>query len=159
MFLIFTQVEAGCFERRVDMHTGKSELQMQRTSALFGMVSHHQAPAFTDFAGLTISMFNSKSDIASKRLGNDDCGAQPCRSPDHNPDHVHGPSPMRVTVPAERFGAQEKPQAHQVVKGQTAYFPLATAQGKFLQRTLGVCEDVANVLEVLHWLKNKIRQK
>ncbi|KAG5276034.1 hypothetical protein AALO_G00127180 [Alosa alosa] len=110
------------------MHRGKSELQMQRTSALFGMVSHHQAPAFTDFAGLTISMFNSKSDIASKRLGNDDCGGQPCRSPDHNPDHVHGPSPMRVAVPAERFGAQEKPLAHQSAKGQTAYFPLTTAQ-------------------------------
>lgn len=108
---------------------------MQKTSALFGMVSHHQAPAFTDFAGLTISMFNSKSDITSRRPGNDDCGAQQRRSPDHNPDHMHGPSPMRVAVPAERFGAQEKPQAHQASKGHTAYFPLSAAQGKFLQRT------------------------
>ncbi|XP_051964849.1 zinc finger protein GLIS1-like [Xyrauchen texanus] len=54
------------------MHTWKSEVQMQKSAALFGMVSHQ-----TDFTELTFSMFSSKADICPKRVSADGCGSNP----------------------------------------------------------------------------------
>lgn len=55
-----------------DMHTWKSEVQMQKPAALFGMVSHQ-----TDFTELTFSMFSSKTDICPKRVSSDGGGSNP----------------------------------------------------------------------------------
>lgn len=52
------------------MHTWKSDVQMQKSAALFGMVSHQ-----TDFTELTFSMFSSKADICPKRVPADGCGS------------------------------------------------------------------------------------
>ncbi|XP_014071373.1 zinc finger protein GLIS1 isoform X2 [Salmo salar] len=81
---------------------------MQKSSALFGMVSHCQTPSFSDFTGLTLSMYSSKSDICARRIGNDGFGAQNCRSPHHIPSHMQCPSPKRHAAPEERYGSQEK---------------------------------------------------
>ncbi|XP_051509520.1 zinc finger protein GLIS1-like [Myxocyprinus asiaticus] len=54
------------------MHTWKSEVQMQKSAAVFGMVSHQ-----TDFTELTFSMFSSKADICPKRVSADGCGSNP----------------------------------------------------------------------------------
>ncbi|XP_026098749.1 zinc finger protein GLIS1 isoform X1 [Carassius auratus] len=55
-----------------DMHTWKSEVQMQKSAALIGMVSHQ-----TDFTELALSMFSSKTDICPKRVPADGCGSNP----------------------------------------------------------------------------------
>ncbi|KTG04432.1 hypothetical protein cypCar_00008668 [Cyprinus carpio] len=55
-----------------DMHTWKSEVQMQKSAALIGMVSHQ-----TDFTELAFSMFSSKTDICPKRVPADGCGSNP----------------------------------------------------------------------------------
>ncbi|XP_026125114.1 zinc finger protein GLIS1-like isoform X3 [Carassius auratus] len=55
-----------------EMHTWKSEVQMQKSASLIGMVSHQ-----TDFTELTFSMFSSKTDICPKRVSADGCGSNP----------------------------------------------------------------------------------
>ncbi|XP_057213653.1 zinc finger protein GLIS1 isoform X2 [Triplophysa rosa] len=54
------------------MHTWKSEVQMQKSTALFGMVSHQ-----TDLTEMTFSMFSSKADICPKRVPADGCEPNP----------------------------------------------------------------------------------
>lgn len=54
------------------MHTWKSEVQMQKSTALFGMVSHQ-----TDLTDMTFSMFSSKADICPKRVSADGCEPNP----------------------------------------------------------------------------------
>ncbi|XP_056585539.1 zinc finger protein GLIS1 isoform X2 [Triplophysa dalaica] len=54
------------------MHTWKSEVQMQKSSALFGMVGHQ-----TDLTEMTFSMFSSKADICPKRVSADGCEPNP----------------------------------------------------------------------------------
>ncbi|XP_006803391.2 uncharacterized protein LOC102790025 [Neolamprologus brichardi] len=69
---------------------------MQNSSALFGMVSHCQTPAFTDFTGLTLSVYGSKGDICARRAGNG-FGSQICRSPHDTPTHMNCASPKRLS--------------------------------------------------------------
>ncbi|XP_071029172.1 zinc finger protein GLIS1-like [Oncorhynchus clarkii lewisi] len=106
------------------MHTGNTEIPMQKSSALFGMVSHRQTPVYSDFTGLTLSMYSSKSDFCARRIGNDGFGTQTCRSPHHNPSHC--PSPKRLTTPEERYGPQEK--GHLTAKATRACFSLSPEQ-------------------------------
>ncbi|XP_055023681.2 zinc finger protein GLIS1 isoform X1 [Misgurnus anguillicaudatus] len=54
------------------MHTWKSEVQMQKSTALFGVVSHQ-----TDLTEMTFSMFSSKADICPKRVSADGCESNP----------------------------------------------------------------------------------
>uniref|UniRef100_A0A4W5M089 GLIS family zinc finger 1b n=1 Tax=Hucho hucho TaxID=62062 RepID=A0A4W5M089_9TELE len=106
------------------MHTGNTEIPMQKSSALFGMVSHRQTPVYSDFTGLTLSMYSSKSDFCARRVGNDGFGTQTCRSTHHNPSHC--PSPKRLTTPEERYGSQEK--GHLTAKATRACFSLSPEQ-------------------------------
>ncbi|XP_028977348.2 zinc finger protein GLIS1 [Esox lucius] len=103
------------------MHSGNTDIPMQKSSALFGMVSHRQTTAFSDF---TLSMY-SKSDFCARRIGNDVFGTQTCRSPlNNNPSHC--PSPKRLAVPEERYGFQEK--GHLTAKATRACFSLSPEQ-------------------------------
>ncbi|XP_005747571.1 zinc finger protein GLIS3 isoform X3 [Pundamilia nyererei] len=74
---------------------------MQNSSALFGMVSHCQTPAFTDFTGLTLSVYGSKGDICARRAGNG-FGSQICRSPHDTPTHMNCASPKRLSASEEK---------------------------------------------------------
>ena len=103
------------------IHTGNNEIPMQKSSALFGMVSHCQTPSFSDFTGLTLSMYSSKSDICARRIGNDGFGAQ---------SHMQCPSPKRHAAPEERYGSQEKGLL--TAKSPRACFSLSPEQGKGL---------------------------
>ncbi|KAL1023133.1 hypothetical protein UPYG_G00036800 [Umbra pygmaea] len=94
---------------------------MQKSSTLFGMVSHRQTTAFSDF---TLSMY-SKSDFCARRIGNDGFGTQTCRSPHNIPSH--NTSPKRLVVPEERYGFQEKD--HLTAKAPRACFSLSPEQG------------------------------
>ncbi|XP_064197764.1 zinc finger protein GLIS1-like isoform X2 [Anguilla rostrata] len=87
------------------MHSGKSEIQMQKSTAVFGMVSHHQAPSATDLSGLSFSVYSGKSHSCVKRAGSDSCGADPSRSPHGNASHVQlqVSSPKRLPAPVERY--------------------------------------------------------
>ncbi|ROI46676.1 hypothetical protein DPX16_7794 [Anabarilius grahami] len=78
-----------------DMHTWKSEVQMQKPAALFGMVSHQ-----TDFTELTFSMFSSKTDICPKRVSSDGgipnpasiqmrCGSEDLKLHAHHTSKLH----------------------------------------------------------------------
>lgn len=67
-----TRSVKDCYCTGTDMHTWKSEVQMQKSAALIGMVSHQ-----TDFTELTFSMFSSKTDICPKRVPADGCGSNP----------------------------------------------------------------------------------
>ncbi|XP_067368785.1 zinc finger protein GLIS1 isoform X2 [Channa argus] len=75
---------------------------MQNSTALFGMVSHCQTPAFPDFTGLTFSVYGSKSDICARRAGNGGFGSQICRSPYDTPIHMNCVSPKRLSAPEEK---------------------------------------------------------
>nr|XP_020505710.1 zinc finger protein GLIS1 [Labrus bergylta] len=71
---------------------------MQNSSALFGMVSHCQTPTFTDFTGLSLSMYGSKADVCTRRVGSAGFGAQICtpqicRSSPDTPAHMNCASP------------------------------------------------------------------
>ncbi|KAM3876168.1 uncharacterized protein glis1b [Diretmus argenteus] len=99
---------------------------MQNSSALVGMVSHCQTPAFTDFPGLSLSMYSSKADICARRAGNGGFGAQICRSPHHNPAHMHCASPKRLCASEERLGSHEK--AHLTAKAPRSCFSLSPGQ-------------------------------
>ncbi|KAI3368287.1 hypothetical protein L3Q82_007999 [Scortum barcoo] len=76
---------------------------MQNSSALFGMVSRCQTPAFTDFAGgLSLAVYGGKADLCARRAGGGGGGGgfgpQICRSPHDAPSHMSCGSPKR---PAE----------------------------------------------------------
>ncbi|XP_028259463.1 zinc finger protein GLIS3 isoform X3 [Parambassis ranga] len=75
---------------------------MQNSSALFGMVSHCQTPAFTDFPGLTLSVYGSKADICARRAGNNAYGSQICRSSPDTPTHMNCASPKRLSASEEK---------------------------------------------------------
>ncbi|XP_035378111.1 uncharacterized protein LOC118240699 [Electrophorus electricus] len=91
------------------MHTGESEIHIQKSAAFFGMVSHYHAPAFGDLTELTRSTLGRRTDLCCKRVAGDGSLAQqPCRSPNPSSSHMHGLSPKRLVVPAERYGTQEK---------------------------------------------------
>ncbi|KAK1801426.1 hypothetical protein P4O66_022691 [Electrophorus voltai] len=91
------------------MHTGESEIHIQKSAAFFGMVSHYHAPAFGDLTELTRCTLGRRTDLCCKRVAGDGSLAQqPCRSPNPSSSHMHGLSPKRLVVPAERYGTQEK---------------------------------------------------
>ncbi|KAJ8406214.1 hypothetical protein AAFF_G00304450 [Aldrovandia affinis] len=98
------------------MHSGKSEIQMQKSTAVFGMVSHHQAPSATDFSGLSFSVYSGKSHSCVKRAGSDSCGAEPSRSPHDNASHVQVQvsSPKRLPASAERYPELKNAREHLV---------------------------------------------
>ncbi|XP_069006387.1 zinc finger protein GLIS1 [Embiotoca jacksoni] len=73
---------------------------MQNSSALFGMVSHCQTPAFPDFTGLALSVYGSKADICARRAGTAGFGSQICRSP--HDSHMNCSSPKRLTASEEK---------------------------------------------------------
>ncbi|XP_062308370.1 zinc finger protein GLIS1 isoform X3 [Osmerus eperlanus] len=98
---------------------------MQKSSALIEMVSHCQPPAFTDFTGLTLSMYSSKSEMCARRVGNDGFGLQTCLRPNHL-GQMQYPSPKRLVVSEERYGTQEK--AHLTAKAPRVGFSLPPGQ-------------------------------
>ncbi|KAJ8357659.1 hypothetical protein SKAU_G00204530 [Synaphobranchus kaupii] len=110
------------------MHSGKSEIQMQKSTAVFGMVSHHQAPSATDFSGLSFSVYSGKSHSCVKRAGSDSCGADPSRSPHDNASHVQQQvsSPKRLPAPVERYPD---------LKNQTEHLSQDSVQGTPDERT------------------------
>ncbi|XP_071343698.1 zinc finger protein GLIS1 isoform X2 [Trachinotus anak] len=81
---------------------------MQNSSALFGMVSHCQTPTFTDFTGLTLSVYGSKADICARRAGSGAFGAQICRSPHDTPTHMSCASPKRLSASEQKAHLQAK---------------------------------------------------
>ncbi|XP_029003622.1 zinc finger protein GLIS1 isoform X2 [Betta splendens] len=88
---------------------------MQNSSALFGMVSHCQAPAFADFTGLTFSVYGGKTDLCARRAAGGGFGSQLCRSPHDPPTHMSCASPK-----------EEK--AHLSAKAPRSCFSLPVAQ-------------------------------
>ena len=98
------------------------------SSALLGMVSHCQPPAFTDLTGFALSMYSSKTELCARRAGNDGFGSQMGRN-HHTSTHVNCYGSKRIGAPYEdRYGAQEKAQL--IAKVSSAYFPLSPEQGK-----------------------------
>ncbi|CAL8253421.1 unnamed protein product [Merluccius merluccius] len=98
-------------------------MQNSPSSALLGMVSHCQPPAFTDLTGFALSMYTSKTELCARRAGNDGFGAQICRN-HHTSTHVNCYSAKRIGAPyEERYAAQEK--AHLLAKVSSACFPLS----------------------------------
>ncbi|AWP10989.1 putative zinc finger protein GLIS1-like [Scophthalmus maximus] len=96
---------------------------MQNSPALFGMVSHCQAPVFTDFPGVALSVYSGgKADMCARRAGGAAFGAQMCRSPHDAAAHMNCGSPKRV-------GAAE-PRAHLSAKTPRSCFSLAPMQGR-----------------------------
>ncbi|KAL7396167.1 hypothetical protein ABVT39_001347 [Epinephelus coioides] len=76
---------------------------MQNPSALFGMVSHCQTPTFTDFTGLSLSVYGAKTaDICARRAGSGGFGSQICRSSHDTPTHMSCASPKRLSVSEEK---------------------------------------------------------
>ena len=104
-----------------------TEVSMQKSSALIEMVSHCQPPAFTDFTGLTLSMYSSKSEMCARRVGNDGFGLQTCLRPNHL-GQMQYPSPKRLVVSEERYGTHEK--AYLTAKAQRVGFSLPPGHGK-----------------------------
>ncbi|KAM7011837.1 uncharacterized protein glis1b isoform 2-T2 [Tautogolabrus adspersus] len=81
---------------------------MQNSSALFGMVSHCQTPTFTDFPGLSLSMYGSKADVCTRRAGSAGFGAQICRSPPDTAAHMNCASPKRLNAAEEKAHVSNK---------------------------------------------------
>ncbi|XP_037625605.1 zinc finger protein GLIS1 isoform X1 [Sebastes umbrosus] len=96
---------------------------MQNPSALFGMVSHCQTPAFTDFSGLSLSVYGSKADICTRRAGSSGggFGSQFCRSSHDAPTH------MNCTASPKRFCASEE-KAHLAAKATRSCLSLPPVQ-------------------------------
>ncbi|KAK5931076.1 hypothetical protein CgunFtcFv8_027257 [Champsocephalus gunnari] len=95
---------------------------MQNPSALFGMVSHCQTQTFSDFPGLSLSVYGSKADLCSWRAGNGGFGSQICRSPNETPTHMNCAS-------QKRFSASEE-KAHHAAKAPRSCLSLPPVQGK-----------------------------
>ncbi|CAL8307694.1 unnamed protein product [Lota lota] len=96
------------------------------SSALLGMVSHCQPPAFTDLTGFALSMYSSKTELCARRAGNDGFGSQICRN-HHTSTHMNCYSSKRIGAPYEdRYGSQEKAQL--IAKVSSACFPLSPEQ-------------------------------
>nr|XP_043900203.1 zinc finger protein GLIS3 isoform X1 [Solea senegalensis] len=96
---------------------GNAGSSMQNSSALFGMVSHCQTPAFTDFTGMTLSMFSGKADICARRAGSGAYGSQLCRSPH---DTATPMTPKRLCA--------SEPKTHVSAKAPRSCFSLAPVQ-------------------------------
>ncbi|XP_034565026.1 zinc finger protein GLIS1 isoform X1 [Notolabrus celidotus] len=79
-----------------------------QNSSLFGMVSHCQTPTFTDFTGLSLSMYGSKADMCARRAGSAAFGAQICRSPSDTPAHMNCASPRRLIAAEEKLHLSAK---------------------------------------------------
>ncbi|KAK9519056.1 hypothetical protein VZT92_021809 [Zoarces viviparus] len=76
---------------------------MQNPSALFGMVSHCQSPTFTDFTGLSLSVYGSKADICTRRAaGSAGFGSQIGRSSHDTPTHMSSASPKTLCASEEK---------------------------------------------------------
>ncbi|KAI4828331.1 hypothetical protein KUCAC02_022427 [Chaenocephalus aceratus] len=95
---------------------------MQNPSALFGMVSHCQTQTFSDFPGLSLSVYGSKADLCSWRAGNGGFGSQICRSPNETPTHSQ-----------KRFSASEE-KAHHAAKAPRSCLSLPPVQEAFCER-------------------------
>ncbi|KAK5870144.1 hypothetical protein PBY51_024802 [Eleginops maclovinus] len=95
---------------------------MQNPSALFGMVSHCQTQTFSDFPGLSLSVYGSKADLCAWRAGSGGFGSQICRSPNETPTHMNCASP-------KRFSASEE-KAHLAAKAPRSCLSLPPVQGK-----------------------------
>ena len=100
------------------------------SSALLGMVSHCQPPAFTDhLTGFALSMYSSKTELCARRAGNDGFGSPIGRSHHHSSTHVNCYGSKRSGAPyEERYAAHEKAQL--IAKVSSACFPLPPEQGK-----------------------------
>ncbi|GLD50318.1 zinc finger protein GLIS1-like protein, partial [Lates japonicus] len=85
-----------------------------QNSALFGMVSHCQTPAFADF------VYGGKADICARRTGNGGFGSQICRSPHDAPTHMNCASPKRLSASEQK--------AHLSAKTPRSCFPLPPMQ-------------------------------
>lgn len=105
----------------VTLH-GNAESSMQNSTAMFGMVSHCPTPAFTDFTGLTLSVYGNKADICARRAGNGGFGSQICRNPHDTPTHMNCVSPKRLSAPEEK--------AHLSSKALRSCFSLPPVQGR-----------------------------
>uniref|UniRef100_A0A3B4XUE6 Zinc finger protein GLIS3-like n=1 Tax=Seriola lalandi dorsalis TaxID=1841481 RepID=A0A3B4XUE6_SERLL len=66
------------------------------------MVSHCQTPNFTDFTGLTLSVYGSKADICARRAGSGGFASQICRSPHDTPTHMNCGSPKRLIASEQK---------------------------------------------------------
>ncbi|KAL4608248.1 zinc finger protein GLIS1 [Arapaima gigas] len=78
------------------MHAGRSEVHMQKSSSVFGLVGQHQAP----FAGFTFSV--SAHHCART--------AEPTASPNDHAGDPHAPSTRRPPVPSQSQRARRTPQ-------------------------------------------------
>ncbi|KAK5870143.1 hypothetical protein PBY51_024802 [Eleginops maclovinus] len=97
---------------------------MQNPSALFGMVSHCQTQTFSDFPGLSLSVYGSKADLCAWRAGSGGFGSQICRSPNETPTHMNCASP-------KRFSASEE-KAHLAAKAPRSCLSLPPVQAAFV---------------------------
>nr|XP_019936927.1 PREDICTED: zinc finger protein GLIS1 isoform X1 [Paralichthys olivaceus]XP_019936928.1 PREDICTED: zinc finger protein GLIS1 isoform X1 [Paralichthys olivaceus] len=96
---------------------------MQNSSALFGMVSHCQAPAFADFPGVALSTYGGKADVCARRGGSGAFAAQICRSPQTH----DGPAAlMNCSSPKRLSGSEQK--AHLSAKTPRSCFSLPPMQ-------------------------------
>uniref|UniRef100_A0A8C3G2W8 GLIS family zinc finger 1b n=1 Tax=Cyclopterus lumpus TaxID=8103 RepID=A0A8C3G2W8_CYCLU len=65
------------------------------------MVSHCQSPTFTDFTGLSLSVYGSKADVCPRRAGSGGFGSQICRSSHDTPAHMNCASPKTLSTASE----------------------------------------------------------
>lgn len=119
-------VDLFLFTRTGNVSGDRTGSLMQNSSALFGMVSHCQTPAFTDFTGLTLSVYGSKGDICARRAGNG-FGSQICRSPHDTPTHMNCASPKRLSASEEK--------AHLSGKTARLCFSLPPVQGRLCRHS------------------------
>jgi len=97
---------------------------MQNPSALFGMVSHCQTPTFTDFTGLSLSVYGSKADVCPRRAGSAGFGSQICRSSHDTPaTHMNCASPKTLSAAAEE-------KAHLAAKAPRSCLSFPPVQGR-----------------------------
>nr|XP_006634807.2 PREDICTED: zinc finger protein GLIS1 isoform X1 [Lepisosteus oculatus] len=100
------------------MYSGKSEIQMQKSTALFGMVNNHQNPIATEFSGMTFALYSSKSQRCAKNAGNDSRDAELRRSPPDSAGQLPDRSPSTLSAGAERFALFDKQPGHPALKPQ-----------------------------------------
>ncbi|XP_053729505.1 zinc finger protein GLIS1 isoform X1 [Synchiropus splendidus] len=94
------------------------------SSPMFGMVSHCQTPAFSDFtAGLSLSVYGTRTaaDICARRAGNAGFGSQIYRTPHES--HMSCASPKRLSSLEEK--------SHVCAKTSCFSLPPASVNGAF----------------------------
>ncbi|XP_051788902.1 zinc finger protein GLIS1 isoform X1 [Erpetoichthys calabaricus] len=101
------------------MNSAKSEIQMQKAAALFGVASNHELVSATgDLSGMTFSMYGSKSQPPFKKTNN---GADPKALPLDNGSHSHDPIAKRTYGGVlEKFSPNDRLQALEADKNGRA---------------------------------------